>query len=1013
MNNVVATPASIHLFDACPLRSEDTSSDNYAADLQRALRSELADPAAARQFFQSTHVTNSMAAVCRSIFRRLSQGDASAEPSIYRLGASFGGGKTHTLITLAGAAKYPQLIQDGETPVPPKLAPEQPLRLVTFTGENTDLEQGARQEETGAFRAKSLIGQIAWQLGGEYAFRQFESYDKNLASPGSEDIEHLLGEQPCLILIDETMQWLARMMRDDRYRDKLPNVTLLFSVLAKAIENRPRTVMVITSPQTGSDAYQSETQQLHHIFDEINKVVSRTAIETTPSAAADLPAILRRRLFAQVDPEIQEKVAGLYAALCQRSSALIAPPPPNQTTRQWFYDHYPFHPDTLSIITERVASNDHFQYTRGTLRLLGTALHRLNAASRDESILLLHPYHIDPDYPEIAGQLTERINKKEYIPAIEADITAADATAKRIDQTRPTQPARRLARATLLASLSPIETAQGLTEPELIRAVLTPDDADPSVVANAIVEFRKQALYIDDNPAARTVRFTTVPNLNRLLVEQVNAVTPSEVHHQIQQTIRDCFTMSGPRSRNSLDSTIFPESGAIPDNPDRVNFGVVNYEWLTADSLGLTAELTNFYRYCQLNSGANPRQHKNNLVLLVADADRNGDLERYARRWLAAEQVKNRPPGAIQPHQLENLETELQDARRSLQLAIQKLYVHLYYPSNDHPLSNDTRLRPALITAEDAVEQQGDGQHAVVKTLIKQRKLLTADSANLDPETWWRTRRNLQTGPVPLAHFREEFSREPGNYMLLNAAAFAALIGNALEQQAIYLLTGAQRVIAGRDEIANSLSDAETLLYLRDSACPTCRYHRSACQCQATPAPLCPRCGRDNHPDQDCAPQPAPSPAPTPGPIPQYHSGLKPQALNVLAQELRRHMTEHQATAADIAALALQSDRADFVNFAASLLGPHVTASVSYCLRRGADFELNIKGMTLSEWSRTLSQIAPRLEQIPEVQTRDATVSIDTAANPPDQTDSIIDRLPASHSAGLLATFKNPALEQS
>ena len=70
------------------------------------------------------------------------------------------------------------------------------MRLVTFTGENTDLEQGARQEETGAFRAKSLIGQIAWQLGGEYAFRQFESYDKNLSSPGSEDIEHLLGEQP-------------------------------------------------------------------------------------------------------------------------------------------------------------------------------------------------------------------------------------------------------------------------------------------------------------------------------------------------------------------------------------------------------------------------------------------------------------------------------------------------------------------------------------------------------------------------------------------------------------------------------------------------------------------------------------------------------------------------------------------------------------------------------------------------------------------------------------------------
>ena len=145
--------------------------------------------------------------ICRGIFSRLRQGDASNEPSVYRLGSSFGGGKTHTLIALAGAARHSQLIREGETTVPVEFAPEEPVRLVTFTGENSDVERGALIPGASNARAKSLIGQIAWQLGGEAAFNEFKTYDENLTSPGSEDIRRLLGEQPCLILVDELVQW--------------------------------------------------------------------------------------------------------------------------------------------------------------------------------------------------------------------------------------------------------------------------------------------------------------------------------------------------------------------------------------------------------------------------------------------------------------------------------------------------------------------------------------------------------------------------------------------------------------------------------------------------------------------------------------------------------------------------------------------------------------------------------------------------------------------------------------
>ena len=95
---------SNYLFNACRLRSEESTRDNYAADLQRSLQGELSTPELARQFFQSTYPTIGMKDICRGIFSRLRQGDASNEPSVYRLGSSFGGGKTHTLIALAGAS---------------------------------------------------------------------------------------------------------------------------------------------------------------------------------------------------------------------------------------------------------------------------------------------------------------------------------------------------------------------------------------------------------------------------------------------------------------------------------------------------------------------------------------------------------------------------------------------------------------------------------------------------------------------------------------------------------------------------------------------------------------------------------------------------------------------------------------------------------------------------------------------------------------------------------------------
>ena len=1002
-----STAPSNHLFNACQLRPAESTRDNYAADLERALKEELSTSDSARQFFESTYPTSGIKDICRGIFSRLSRGDASNDPSVYRLGSGFGGGKTHTLIALAGAARHPELISAGETTVPADCLPAEPIRLATFTGENSDVERGALMPGSNSIRARSLIGQIAWQLGGEAAFDDLRSYDERLTSPGSEDIRRLLGEGPCLILVDELVQWLDRI-QNSGLADRLGNVRTLFSSLIQAVETSPRTVLVITTPDQASDAYRTAAQHALEILGDVDSVFARISHQTIPSDAPDLPAILRRRLFTRIDEEARNAVSAAYAELCQRSSAHIAPPPQDRPVQQWFHEHYPLHPDTLRVIVERIASNDNFQNTRGILRLLGMTVHHMKNSGLGKEALLIHPHHIDPDNTEVHAELTTRINRGEFESAIVADIIGAESTAVRIDETRPTKPGSRLARAALLASLSPIATARGATPGELVRAVITPLDEDPSVVANAITEFRGSALYVNDDPSVTAIQFTTVPNLNRMLLERRNSLTASEINKRIKRAITDCFTMPRQRSQSHLQAAVFPSGSDIPDNKDSVGLGVINYEWFTQkDDVRLEA-LSNFYRNSPAGGGQSPREYKNNFVVLVANKDVAGDMDRHARRSLAACNVKDSPPDALQTHQLESLETELASADKDLFVAIQRLYVNLYYPSTDHVISSTTLLQHVSISLEVASERPGDGQHAVLHTLKSRRKLIDPESADLNPETYWKRRGNLIRGKVSLESLKEEFAREPSNYMLLNGGVADALLRKALDREVIVIQTGTgQTMTTGGEFLRTDLPEA--MVYLRAQACPECLCHLEDCRCEGKLPHLCSSCGKEQHPGQ-CQilpPQPPISPM-----SPPFTSGIENRPLKVLAADMRRHMEQHSLTVADISSLSLFGDKADFIRFMGTVLGQGYRATVSYEVRRGDELTVRVRDMDLAEWAGVLARIAPALERLDNAKIMNAAVTILGEGNEPEQLERLLGQLPGNRDAGMEVTFRPRSEEE-
>ena len=91
--------------------------DQYAADIIRGLSEELATSETAADFLETTYLTKDTADFLRMAMDRVALGRDSTSPSVYQLYSRYGGGKTHSLLLLAAAAKYPHLpYWRGRTP---------------------------------------------------------------------------------------------------------------------------------------------------------------------------------------------------------------------------------------------------------------------------------------------------------------------------------------------------------------------------------------------------------------------------------------------------------------------------------------------------------------------------------------------------------------------------------------------------------------------------------------------------------------------------------------------------------------------------------------------------------------------------------------------------------------------------------------------------------------------------------------------------------------------------------
>ncbi len=365
------------------LRSGDLPLHLFAADLyevmmQRGKRPVYEDP---EQFFALTFPTFNLRRLVRDVVLRLA---GKNDKAVRQLELTYGGGKTHTLITLRHLVhdpeKLPKLpaveefIQDiGQRP--PR------CRVAALCFDKLDVEKGMEifSPDGKARTLKQPWSVLAWQLAGEAGLKVLHAEgqaEERETAPAENLLTELL-EIPgkdglgTLVLIDEVLMYAREKVAQNReWRVRLQNFFQYLTQAAVKVDRCCLVASLLATDPRKSDTLGREIQaELYDIFQRQRE----EAVE--PVVKEDVAEVLRRRFFkpeSLKDREVfrQHVVAALkgITAVDEQTAKQGA------NAEQRFLDSYPFHPDLTEVLYSKWTQLARFQRTRGVLRTFALAL---------------------------------------------------------------------------------------------------------------------------------------------------------------------------------------------------------------------------------------------------------------------------------------------------------------------------------------------------------------------------------------------------------------------------------------------------------------------------------------------------------------------------------------------------------------------------------------------------------------------------------------------------------------
>lgn len=607
----------------------------------------------ARIFFGKTYITKGIDNLLAGVLTRLNGGGG--DP-VLQIQTPFGGGKTHSLLSLYHVVKHFDEVKHVESVK--NILKETGIKdlkgvgIATFAGTEADAEKG-----------RTPWGEIAHQLG---CYDIVKEHDKKRISPGKERLNEILGSHKAvLILIDELLEYVVKANRKEHLEKITQGQTLAFlQELSEAVAVSDRCVLALTLPASVLEQY---TEDAEKALAQLQKVSGRVESIYTPVEGVELYEVIRKRLFENVgDKSVHRSVAEKYFDLYQKLGNNAPPEVKEVAYREKIEKAYPFHPELIDVLYEKWGSFPTFQRTRGVLRLLAEVVADLYKKKVSSS--LIQSSVVNLGNTAVRREFIKHIGN-EYEAVIASDIDSPAAKASQIDRSMGSEYekygiAKGIATSVFLYSFSGGER-KGVTLPYL-RVALLRDDMPHTIVGDAVNRLAEELWYF--HSGGNLYSFKNQPNLNRVIVDREESVSDS----QIESTLRDLIQrkMIG----KEFDTYLWPNNSAdVPDNKN-LKLAILSQEFTLPSK-----DTASFINELYTRAGLGFRVYKNALFVIALDASQYPHTTRALKRHLALKDISKDADITEQltKESQKELDAKLKDSEKSLPFEILTAYRHI------------------------------------------------------------------------------------------------------------------------------------------------------------------------------------------------------------------------------------------------------------------------------------------------------------------------------------------------
>lgn len=767
------------------LKSGELSLSMFAADLDEVIlkkgkRPIYEDPA---KFFGLTYPTYNLRNLARDVVRRLA---GKTDKAVRQLNQTYGGGKTHTLITLFHLVNAPMSLPDlpavEEFRTHIDLGKNLPkARVAAISFDKLDLETGMEVADPKGKMARLFHpwSILAWQLAGEKGLEILNG-GKGMAERDTAPAENVMTDLlavpnaegvATLILLDEVLMYARQRVAEDK--GWLIKLQAFFQALTQAAVKTDRCAIVASLLASELDRMDTLGVEITKALKDIFARQQEEPVE--PVVKEDVAEVLRRRFFTTESMKDKDSLRphaiAAFKGIIAHDDTIKKQ---GAQAEKRYVESYPFHPELTEVLYSNWVQLDQFQRTRGVLRLFAMALR--DSAGTDPCPLVGANVFLKKlgeeglsdsmrNLVEIADAQSFEGQKVAWSGILNREL----AFARNIQRDFLGLENREIEQAVLTTFFHSQPVGQKAHVRELKLAV-APTNPDRIELEKALMRWAQDSYWLDDKFTAtedstlpEDWRLGNKPNLTQIHREKRTHIESDKglIAVRVDKAIRDVKRLTEGAAGLGVRVHQLPEKPADIEDDGKFHFAVLDTD-AASESGKPSAAAKRFID--ETTSAAKPRVYRNAVILAVPSKDGVEMVRGRIADLLAWEQVESElkdqaKKGSVDPQRMQRLTVEMDKARKMVPDAIRQAWCMMVTVSE----ANDTQVFKLNVSDESLFTTlKSDPRSRLQETKITAESLLPGGPYDL-----WKEGETLRR----VKDLASAFAQHPHLPKMLNAAA--------------------------------------------------------------------------------------------------------------------------------------------------------------------------------------------------------------------------------------------------